>query len=220
MELLYHDGQIAVCRKQPGALSEAGPGSVPAELAAALGIPQTSVYPVHRLDRTTGGLMVYALTKAAAAHLSEEIRAGRFEKEYLALAEGTVEPGEDALADWLYFDRVKNRSYVVKKRAGAKEARLTYRVVRTLASPWPEVDTLSLCRVHLETGRTHQIRVQLSSRQHPLAGDRKYGARARAHICPLWSVKLAFAHPDGRKLAFALEDADILREMGLEQEWI
>ncbi len=215
MEILYHDKQIAVCRKRPGTLSEHGAGSVPEKLAEALGIPMDSVYTVHRLDRTTGGLMVYALTKNAAAHLSEEIREGRFVKEYLALAEGRVAPAEGALTDWLYFDRVKNRSYVVKKRAGAKEARLTYRAAGTFASPWPEVDTLSLCRVQLETGRTHQIRVQLAARQHPLAGDRKYGARVHTNICPLWSVRLAFVHPDGEEREFVLEEADILREMGL-----
>ncbi len=215
MEILYHDTQIAVCRKMPGTLSEPGQNGVPEQLAKALELPLESVYTVHRLDRTTGGLMVYALTQKAAAHLSEEIREGRFAKEYLALAEGLVEPAEGAMEDWLYFDRVKNRSYVVKKRAGAKEARLTYRVAGTLASPWPETEAVSLCRVQLETGRTHQIRVQFATRQHPLAGDRKYGAKVRAHICPLWSARLAFVHPDGRELAFALPEEDLLREMGL-----
>ncbi len=215
MEILYHDPQIAVCRKMPGELSEHGTGGVPEKLAEALGIPMESVYTVHRLDRTTGGLMVYALTKTAAAHLSEEIREGRFQKEYLALAEGLVEPAAGSMEDWLYFDRVKNRSYAVKKRGGAKEARLTYQVVRTLDSPWPEVAAVSLCRVQLETGRTHQIRVQFAARQHPLTGDRKYGAKVHGHICPLWSVKLAFVHPDGKELAFTLPEEDILREMGL-----
>ncbi len=216
MQILYHDKHIAVCQKEPGTLSEQGEGSVPEKLSAELHIPPELVYTVHRLDRTTGGLMVYALNKKAAAHLSEEIREGRFHKEYLALAEGQMEPETGEMVDWLYFDRVKNRSYPVKKRAGAKEAKLTYEVEQILSSPSPEVDVLSLCRVQLETGRTHQIRVQFASRMHPLAGDRKYGAKvAEKHVHPLWSVKLGFVHPGGDEMVFEMDTPTVMAKMGL-----
>ncbi len=216
MQILYHDTHIAVCVKDPGQLSESGDGSVPDTLAVQLGRTPEQVYTVHRLDRTTGGLMVYALSQKAAAHLSAEIREGRFHKEYLALTEGQVEPTTGEMTDWLYFDRVKNRSYSVKKRAGAKEAVLTYQVEQTIPSPYPETDMLSLCRVQLKTGRTHQIRVQFATRKHPLLGDRKYGAAVpEKHVHPLWSVRLGFVHPNGEEMVFAMDTADVWEKMGI-----
>ncbi|MBQ8641672.1 MAG: RNA pseudouridine synthase [Clostridia bacterium] len=202
MKIYYKDRYLAVCRKEPGVLSEHTPegNGMPDLLAAELGLSPEQVYVVHRLDRTTGGLMVFALDGKTAAHLSEEIREGRFEKTYLALAEGVTEGGE--MVDQLYFDRGRNQSFVVKKRPGAREARLSYATVGVYPSPWPEAEKVSLCRVRLETGRTHQIRVQFASRKHPLAGDRKYGAKTRTKDCVLWSAMLAFRHPDGRTLRF------------------
>jgi 23S rRNA pseudouridine1911/1915/1917 synthase len=204
MKIYYQDKKLIVCRKEPGILSEHTPAGdgLPDRIAGELGIAPEQVYVVHRLDRTTGGLMVYALDAKTAAHLSEEIREGRFEKEYLALAEGEMESGE--MVDQLYFDRTRNQSFVVKKRPGAKEARLSYAVKGVFPSPWPETEKVSLCLVRLETGRTHQIRVQFASRKHPLAGDRKYGAKTRTKECMLWSAHLAFRHPDGRALDFSL----------------
>lgn len=210
MKIYYQDKKLIVCRKEPGQLSEHTPEGtgLPDLIAAELGLPPEQVYVVHRLDRTTGGLMVYALDGKTAAHLSEEIREGRFGKEYLALAEGVMEDGE--MIDQLYFDRGRNQSFVVKKRPGAKEARLSYTVTGVYPSPLPEVEKVSLCRVRLETGRTHQIRVQFASRKHPLAGDRKYGAKTRTKDCVLWSVMLAFSYPDGRQMQFADEDPAVL----------
>ncbi len=210
MKIYYQDKKLIVCRKEPGQLSEHTPEGtgLPDLIAAELGLPPEQVYVVHRLDRTTGGLMVYALDGKTAAHLSEEIREGRFGKEYLALAEGVMEDGE--MIDQLYFDRGRNQSFVVKKRPGAREARLSYTVTGVYPSPLPEIEKVSLCRVRLETGRTHQIRVQFASRKHPLAGDRKYGAKSRTKDCVLWSVMLAFSHPDGRLMQFADEDPAVL----------
>lgn len=210
MKIYYQDKKLIVCQKEPGQLSEHTPEGtgLPDLIAAELGLPPEQVYVVHRLDRTTGGLMVYALDGKTAAHLSEEIREGRFGKEYLALAEGVMEDGE--MIDQLYFDRGRNQSFVVKKRPGAKEARLSYTVTGVYPSPLPEVEKVSLCRVRLETGRTHQIRVQFASRKHPLAGDRKYGAKTRTKDCVLWSVMLAFSHPDGRLMQFADDDPAVL----------
>jgi len=210
MKIYYQDKKLIVCRKEPGQLSEHTPEGtgLPDLIAAELGLPPEQVYVVHRLDRPTGGLMVYALDGKTAAHLSEEIREGRFGKEYLALAEGVMEDGE--MIDQLYFDRGRNQSFVVKKRPGAKEARLSYTVTGVYPSPLPEVEKVSLCRVRLETGRTHQIRIQFASRKHPLAGDRKYGAKTRTKDCVLWSVMLTFSHPDGRLMQFADEDPAVL----------
>lgn len=210
MKIYYQDKKLIVCRKEPGQLSEHTPEGtgLPDLIAAELGLPPEQVYVVHRLDRTTGGLMVYALDGKTAAHLSEEIREGRFGKEYLALAEGVMEDGE--MIDQLYFDRGRNQSFVVKKRPGAREARLSYTVTGVYPSPLPEIEKVSLCRVRLETGRTHQIRVQFASRKHPLAGDRKYGAKTRTKDCVLWSVMLTFSHPDGRLMQFADEDPAVL----------
>ncbi len=204
MKIYYQDKKLIVCRKEPGVLSEHAPDGtgMPDLIAAELGLPAEQVHVVHRLDRTTGGLMVFALDARTAAHLSEEIREGRFEKTYLALAEGEMEDIRGEMTDQLYFDRGRNQSFVVKKRPGAKEARLSYMTAGVYPSPYPEVEKVSLCRVRLETGRTHQIRVQFASRKHPLAGDRKYGARARTKDCVLWSSMLAFRHPDGRLMRF------------------
>ncbi|MBQ3590310.1 MAG: RluA family pseudouridine synthase [Clostridia bacterium] len=204
MKLYYQDRFLAVCRKEPGVLSEHVPdgSGMPDLLAKELGLRAEQVFPVHRLDRTTGGLMVFALDSKTAAHLSEEIREGRLVKEYLALAEGMVESGD--MVDQLYFDRGRNQSFVVKKRPGAKEARLHCTALAVYDSPFPETEKVTLCRVRLETGRTHQIRVQFASRKHPLAGDRKYGAKTRTKACMLWSAHLAFRHPDGREMAFTL----------------
>lgn len=212
MDLLYQDKYVVVCQKEPGLLSEHTPkgDGLPDLLAKELGIDPDSVYVVHRLDRTTGGLMVFALDKGTAAHLSAEIQAGRFTKEYLALCEG--ETGDETMVDQLYFDRGRNQSFVAKKRPGAKEARLHSTVLAVLDSPYPEVDKVSLCRVKLDTGRTHQIRVQFASRKHPLVGDRKYGAKCHTKDCTLWSAHLSFVHPKGEMLDFTLE-ADALFPM-------
>lgn len=212
MQFYYQDKSIVVCQKEPGILSEHTPSGdgLPDRIAQELHIPPEDVYVVHRLDRTTGGLMVFALDKSTAAHLSAEIQAGRFTKEYLALCEG--EAVSETMVDQLYFDRGRNQSFVVKKRPGAKEAVLHSTVLAVLDSPYGEVDKVSLCRVKLDTGRTHQIRVQFASRKHPLVGDRKYGAKCHTKDCTLWSAHLAFVHPKGEKLDFTLE-ADALFPM-------
>lgn len=212
MNFIYRDKHLVVCSKEPGLLSEHTPGGdgLPDRIAIELEMPQDSVYVVHRLDRTTGGLMVFALEKETAAYLSAQIQAGRFTKEYLALCEG--ETSSETMVDQLYFDRGRNQSFVVKKRPGAKEARLHSTVLGVLASPYPEVDKISLCRIQLDTGRTHQIRVQFASRQHPLVGDRKYGAKCHTKDTALWSAHLAFVHPNGTPLDFTL-DARVLFPM-------
>ena len=162
--------------------------------------PRT-VYPVHRLDRDTMGLMVFAKSKEAAAFLSAQMEKS-FAKEYLARCEG-VPPEQGELIDLLYHDRGKNKTYVVKrKRMGVKEARLSYEVLS-------RSEGSSLLRVRLFTGRTHQIRVQFSSRGYPLLGDKKYGAKTGGDL-QLWAYRLRFVHPKGETLNFTLPDNFLL----------
>ena len=189
MELLYEDEQLLVCIKPRGILSckdASGKPSVEDLLA-----PRT-VFPIHRLDKEVYGLMVFAKTKAAAAHLS---KMEGFCKEYCAICQGRP-PEQGDWTDLLYHDRFKNKTYVVnRKRNGVKEAHLTYTRL--------EAGEESLVAVRLHTGRTHQIRVQFASRGYPLRGDRKYGAKSTGEIA-LCACRLSFPHPDGHTMEFAI----------------
>ena len=196
--ILYEDAQILVCVKPQGILSAPDASGKPsmAELLA----PRT-VYPVHRLDREAGGLMVFAKTVQSAAALSAEIQAGTFQKEYLAFCEGRP-PQEGIWEDLLYHDRGKNKTYIVKRRrAGVKDARLSFRLLYSFE------DRCSLSAIRLFTGRTHQIRVQFASRGFPLCGDRKYGAKSRGKLA-LFSWKLSFPY-QGQELSFCLPAAQL-----------
>ncbi len=178
MELLYYDENIAVAEKPVGLDSQK---DMPEAIRQLIG---GEVYPVHRLDVNVGGLMVYARTKEAAADLSRQMQNGQFQKEYVALVRGTP-PSEGRLTDLLFKDSRKNKVFVVKtKRAGVREAALRYRVL--------QAGEQSLVRVQLETGRSHQIRVQFASRGFPLVGDHKYGARDTAQAPMLYSCRLCF----------------------------
>ncbi len=191
VSVLYEDDSIAVVTKPCGVLSEAHERlpNLPALLRDRCGC---EVYPVHRLDKTTEGLMVYAKTGEAAAKLSEEIRLGRMEKIYLAVVEGIPdERGE--MTDLLYFDRAKGKSYVVRReRKGVKLAKLSYERLSI-----DEIDgaAVSTVRIRLSTGRTHQIRVQFASRKMPLVGDRRYGSRIPSDRIALCAAQLRFRHP-------------------------
>lgn len=193
MEILEQNAAYVVCIKPAGIPSQGeGLDAMPARLAAEV---SGEIYPVHRLDQAVGGVMVYARTKQAAAALSRAIQEGRMEKDYLAVLIKPMAEASGTLRDLLYHDRVKNKTYVVKrKRNGVKEAVLDY---ETLASGAEG----TLVRVHLHTGRTHQIRVQFASRGCPLAGDGKYGGKGSAPL--LWSYRLAFPDPrDGTMRIF------------------
>ena len=170
MEILFQDKHMAVCVKPLGLDAE---HEVPAALAEALG---GEFFPIHRLDKNVGGVMVYARTKAAAAALSKAVQEGTMVKEYVATVHG-VPPETGDWTDLLFKDSSKNKVFVVKKeRKGVKKARLEFMRLR-------EGET-SLVRVRLHTGRSHQIRVQFASRGYPLVGDHKYGAKDD-HAAPL-----------------------------------
>ena len=197
IHILYSDGSIAVCVKPSGVLSEGqAPDALPLLLERQLESP---VYPVHRLDRETEGLMVYALSASAAASLSRQIAAGELKKEYLAVICGA--PGEEtgSMTDLLFYDRRVGKSFVTDRpRKGVKEARLDYICLA-------KKDSHSLVLVRLHTGRTHQIRVQFASRGLPLIGDRRYGAPAEGLPMALFSHSLSFSHPKtGEPLCFRL----------------
>ncbi|MGM9603143.1 MAG: RluA family pseudouridine synthase [Faecousia sp.] len=188
MEILFQDRDIVVCIKPVGLDSEH-------EMPTALG---GEVFPIHRLDKNVGGVMVYARTKAAAAALSETVLSGSMVKEYVAKVHGTP-PERGDWEDWLFKDNRKNKVYVVKKqRAGVKKARLEYNLLAG--------GETSLVRVRLHTGRSHQIRVQFASRGFPLVGDHKYGSRDEAPAPLLYSCCLTFPY-QGKLVRFeALPD--------------
>ena len=159
-------------------------------------------YPVHRLDRETSGLIVYAKNSRAAAKLSEQIAKNEIKKRYFAVIKGSPEEKSGVLKDLLFRDKQKNKSYVVKrKRGGVKEASLEYEVIG-------ESDGMSLVDILLHTGRTHQIRVQFSSRKMPLYGDGRYGGGGGN--LALFAHSLEFRHPvTGEEMCFtALPDAE------------
>jgi len=187
MNILYSDADIAVCVKPVGLDSET---EVPQKLKEILG---GQIFTLHRLDKNVGGVMVYARSKAAAAGLSKAIADGTMVKEYVALVHGTP-PENGDWQDFLFKDSRKNKVFVVKKqRAGVKAARLTYQ--RLTAGE------TSLVSIRLYTGRSHQIRVQFSSRGYPLVGDHKYGSRAEQTAPMLFSFRLTFPH-GGKTVTF------------------
>lgn len=198
MDILFQDRRIVVAVKPSGVLSTDEPGGMPALLRQEL--HTECIRTVHRLDAPVSGLMVFARSAYAARDLSRQIREGTFEKHYLAVLRGAPPEREGTLADLLARDKETRLTHVVTTRKkGVQEARLRYRVLDSRAG-------LTLVRVQLLTGRTHQIRVQFSSRSLPLVGDRRYGL-ADDPVSPiaLWSCHLSFCHPEsGAPMTFDL----------------
>lgn len=146
---------------------------------------------VHRLDRPVGGVMVFARTSKAASRLSDAVRTRSIEKTYTAVIHGRMKSPQGKLTDYLLKDERTNMvSVVPKTKSGAKEAILEY---ETLGY----AEGFSLVRIHLHTGRPHQIRVQFASRGCPLYGDQRYGAAVNkpGQQIALWATELTFAHP-------------------------
>ena len=176
MDILYSDRSIAVCVKPVGLDSEQ---DMPQALKETLG---GEIFPLHRLDKNVGGVMIFARSKAAAAQFSRLIQEGKLVKEYMALVHGTP-PEQGDWQDLLWKDSQKNKVFVVKReRRGVKSARLEFTRL-TDADP-------ALVRIRLHTGRSHQIRVQFASRGFPLVGDHKYGSRDEAKEPKLFSCRI------------------------------
>ena len=180
MDILYSDHNIAVIIKPVGLDSEQ---EIPAAITQAL---SGEVFPIHRLDKNVGGVMVYARTKTAAASLSKAVQEGLMIKEYVALVHG-IPPEAGDWEDFLFKDSRKNKVFVVKReRKGVKKARLEFNRLSEGEN--------SLVHVRLHTGRSHQIRVQFASRGFPLVGDHKYGSRDEATAPKLFSCRLTFPY--------------------------
>ena len=233
MEIIYEDEQILVCRKEAGLPVQSGRVQT-MDLVSMLknhlrekqrdGMePYLGI--VHRLDQPVEGLLVFAKTKKAAASLSAQVQDGRMEKSYLAAAviSGRNLPDEGVLENWLVRDTKTNRSRIVeKKEAGAKSARLEYRILQRRRLTEGAGET-ALVQIHLFTGRHHQIRVQMAGAGMPLVGDRKYGqpelqeygrAEGKAGVTEkkekislaLCAWSLSFLHPStGRQMEFQCE---------------
>ena len=146
---------------------------------------------IHRLDRPVGGVMVFAKTSKSAARLSEQVRDKVFKKKYLVIANGKFDNQTGILSDYLLKNERKNISRVVPEGTkNSKFAELDYEVLK-----YDEELNLSVLKINLHTGRHHQIRVQLSSRNHSIYGDQKYGGRGHGKQICLWAYELTIKHP-------------------------
>lgn len=199
MELIYQDNDIVVCVKPARVLSTDEPGGVPELVRKALGDEKADVRTVHRLDRVVSGLMVLARNPKAASELSRQIREGEFQKEYFAVIHGIPE-NNGTLKDLLVRDKARKMTMVAQEPGrGVQEAILHFQILGSTGK-------MSRVRIQLETGRTHQIRVQFSSRGMPLVGERKYAVLEDDCEIALWSYRLAFSHPaTGKPVEFILE---------------
>ena len=191
LNIIYEDNHIIVVEKPVNMLSQSD-NTKDLDLQTALKMYIKEKYHkpgnvyiglVHRLDRPTGGLMVFARTSKSASRLSEEIRNKSFKKSYLAVINGKTKE-KDTLED--YLEKQGNISIISTKEKG-KYAKLDYELIAYK-------DNLSLVKVNLETGRNHQIRLQFKSRNMPLYGDNKYNNEKNKNL-GLYAYKLEFTHP-------------------------
>ncbi len=198
MKILYEDEYIIVCIKPSGVVSEDnGKEDCMPHLIRQYADGEIAV--IHRLDKNVAGVMVYSKNASTAGKLTESFRDSG-EKIYLTVVSGNPDDcGE--LNDLLFHDSKVNKTYVVKReRKGVRKAALRYEKLGTVEC---DDDCISLLRVKLLTGRTHQIRAQFSSRRMPVAGDARYGSKIK---CPtaLWSYSLSFLHPvTGERMSFS-----------------
>ena len=198
LEVLYEDNHVLVAYKPVGVLSQADiTGDIDMLTLVKSYIKHRYNKPgdvyvglVHRLDRMTSGVMVFAKTSKAAMRLSNDIANHQFFKEYVAVCEGNIENYDEVeLINYLEKDEKNNKSFI---SPNGKEAILAYQVIKNKSNK-------SLIRIKLKTGRHHQIRVQFSNIGHPLYGDVKYGSKYKEDLA-LQAYKLSFYQPVTREL--------------------
>ena len=200
MEILFQDKNIVVCFKPAGVISQSTDGGKDMIVLLTESFEQNGenakAYPVHRLDRETAGIMVYAKNSRSAAALSKQAEQNNIKKRYYAVVQGVPQEKSGVLKDLLFRDKQKNKTYTVKRmRRGVREASLEYNVIG-------ESNGMTMLDILLHTGRTHQIRVQFASRKMPLYGDGKYGGGSGK--LSLFAHTLEFAHPvSGEKMVFS-----------------
>ena len=194
IRILYEDPYLVLCVKPVGVLSEDSPSGacMPGLLREhyrALG-QNDYIATVHRLDRLVGGVMLFSRRRDVTGKLTAAVAEHRVTKEYLAVLRGTPAQDEATLTDLLFRDAAHNKSYVVKRmRKGVRQASLSYTVQG-------EADGLTLVRVQLHTGRTHQIRVHMAEKGWPLLGDELYGGPMEEFPRQaLHCAGVAFTHP-------------------------
>lgn len=213
MNILYEDKDILVVEKPAGIPVETSRiGSKDMVSLLKNHLAETGGKPgrhsLSRYDSPAGpartGVMVFAKNQKAAASLSKEIAQNEMKKTYLAVVEGTAKE-EESLTDYLLKDGRTNTSKKVPKGTkGAKESRLSYECLKTLEDPALAALPLSLVRIHLFTGRHHQIRVQMADVGLPLYGDRKYNPASKGSTLALCAFELTFRHPaTGKSMTFS-----------------
>ena len=199
--ILYEDNHIIVAVKPAGVLSQADGSKAPDMLTLLKAYIKEKYHKpgdvflglVHRLDRPTSGVMVFARTSKAAMRLSESIKKGQFYKTYFCVVEGSITPKQGHWVDNLKKDEQALKSFVVSEHtSGAKRAELNYTVKN-------ESEGFCLVEVQLLTGRHHQIRVQFAHRGFPLVGDHKYGTATGKSELALFAASLSFPHPTTKK---------------------
>ena len=197
LEILYEDNHIIVVIKPSGILSQADDTNDEDMLSIIKKYLKEKYHKpgnvylglIHRLDRPVGGIMVFAKTSKAASRLSEQVRNKEFQKNYLAIIHGTIEPSKGTLKDRI--EKLPNQEVLLNTPNG-KEAILEYETIKV-------VNNDSLVKIHLLTGRYHQIRVQFASRNHPLYGDYRHGKKDN-HELSLYAYQLSFKHPISREI--------------------
>lgn len=214
--IIYEDPHIIVCRKPAGVPTQSARISTP-DMASMLKNYLSGGYlaVIHRLDQPVEGLLVFAKTPGAARELNRQLTSSGFGKYYRAIVSGIPEPSEGTLEDYMVKDARSNTSRICTKNTpGAKAARLHYKVEKIFRDTSP---VTSLVAIHLDTGRHHQIRVQMAHLGCPLVGDRKYGTAysspahtasgeniSQAHVgntgpLRLCAYRLEFRHPVSRE---------------------
>ena len=223
--IIYEDEYILVCEK-PAGMPVQSDHSRDMDVETAIkhqlyekqqGEEEPYLTAVHRLDRPVGGLMVFARTKEAAAALSEQIQKHEFEKCYQAVVCGALPDDFGTFEDYLLRDGKTNTSSVVKKGTkGAKKAILDYEMIDEIET---KEGVLSWVLIMLETGRHHQIRVQMSHAGMPLAGDHKYGKMDAVDNVALCAHKIAFRHPvTGKNMKFEIRPQGIVFQPFLQKK--